>query len=201
MPKNIVEMINALNTQHKYAIADAVNSIETSSGARNAIADAIHNIEMSGGGEDSNIFDIETGEWTPDENVTRPTIPFNNRHAKMPFLILFADTQQVYPSSTTLQWEMTMVYFDFYQLFGVSYPHNYGTERRYSMIAGMYKQNNMQVMTSDITLREDDATQTADVNYPRYYTSENEFYPKVPGVSSVFWKAGHSHKWVALWLK
>lgn len=196
MPKNIVEMINALNTQHKYAIADAVNSIETSSGARNAIADAIHNIEMSGG----DIFDIETGEWTPESDVTKPTIPFANHHDKMPVFIAFQCMEKENTRTLYTQWDM--YYFDYYQFFNSFVPQE-PTATNYGVVAHVYRHKSATTLSMDavvFTKPSSDPRSTND-SFPRFCTSENEFYPNTGVTTGRYWKAGFKHKWIALWLK
>lgn len=200
MSKNIVEMINALNTQHKYAIADAVNSIETSSGARNAIADAIHNIEMSGG--DSGIFDIETGEWTPESDVVRPTIPFANHHDKMPVFIAFQCMEDENKATPNTQWGM--YYFDYYQFFNPVIPTS-TSANNYGIVSCAYRSKYgtsiMPLATSLARPSSDPTSTTMIISYPRFYTSENEFYPNTGTTKDRYWKAGFHHKWIALWLK
>lgn len=198
MSKNIVEMINALNKEHKYAIADAVNSIETSSGARNAITDAIHNVEMSGG--DSGIFEIETGEWAPESDVVKPTIPFSKHHDKMPVLIIFQCVEEEEKTTLNTQWQM--YYVDYYQLFGSTIPRT-GSINLYGNIRGIYRgkfATSLYSNSFDLTAPSSDKM-SSDTSYARFFTSENEFYPNTGETSGRYWKAGFQHKWIALWLK
>ena len=157
--------------------------------------------DEGGSDEDSGLFDIETGEWTPESDVNKPTIPFANQHDKTPVFIAFQCVENENKETLSTQWGM--YYFDYYQFFNSVLPQSYNANG-YVIVSYVYRDRSTSNLTVQNSMLVDSPSNPVSAlpQFPRFYTSENEFYPNTGSrQDDRFWKAGFPHKWIALWLK
>ena len=165
----------------------------------NALLDtfATYIAQITGGS--SNIT-IETGTYTPSEDIARPTISFNNSHNKVPVFLSFTDVTQ---EATAENSGIGMNYIDTYQLFGDGYIYNSNTlAKRYATLQYIYKgtsATSVNTGTTHFSYNSDD-THSSGSSYPRYYVDNTSFRPYTSS-GTRYWRAGRTYKWFAIWLE
>lgn len=164
----------------------------------NALLDTFSTYIAQISGGSSNIT-IETGTYTPTEDIARPTISFNNSHNKVPVFLSFTDVTQ---EATAENSSIGMNFVDTYQLFGDGYIYN-STKlaKRYATLQYIYRgtsATSINTGTTHFSYNSDD-THNSGSSYPRYYVNTNEFKPYTSS-STRYWRAGRTYKWFAIWL-
>lgn len=163
----------------------------------NALLDtfATYIAQITGGS--SNIT-IETGTFSPSEDIARPTINYNNSHDKVPVFLSIID---VTDEATAENSCMGMNWVDTYQLFGDGYIYNSSTlAKRYGTVQYIYRgtsATSINTGTAHISYNSDN-TGSGGSGYARYWVSNNSFSPYTSS-STRYWRAGRTYKWFAIW--
>lgn len=129
----------------------------------------------------------ETGTFTPSEDVARPTISFQNSHAKRPMCIMLFDVGETDPGANSNLWFMLDNWYD---VFGaVSSSQNTYARTTYS-----YKTSTGTIVstTNIVSLISTDS-----IGYS-YWVSESSFTP-CSNSDARYWRNGRTYKWVAVW--
>lgn len=150
-------------------------------------------VNVAGGGGSG--LEYESGTFTPDTSVSRPTISFSNTHATTPFLTAISDTSS--PSGISSTSITSYIFFDMYRLTGSGYP--YSTALAYSAEVFYTYRTSSASSVGSIQVRydSDDPTDTS-TQYSRYFATESAFYP-YSNSNSRYFRANRVYKWIAVW--
>ena len=137
----------------------------------------------------------ETGTWTPSEDVASYTIPFTNTHTTAPFYYMVTDATGSYSSTTKTAYSCT--YFCYGQLTGAPQYTSDGDE----LWGWIFKT----AVSSDISTFWYDYNQLlysynsspSNADYPRDWATETGI--KAFLTTSIYWRAGRTYKWIAVW--
>lgn len=152
-------------------------------------------VNVSGGGGG---LVYETGTYTPASDIAKPTISFANTHTTLPMFIMFSDAKGDVANTTNTGLSFYYMYHE--RVFGqpvyiTSSSLSYGNEfSRYKASSASSSSNG----SNNITASDTYSGGTTGTSYPRYYTTESEFYPYANS-SSRYWRSGRTYKWIAVW--
>ena len=161
--------------------------------AHDAEGNAILGTLVAGGGG----LEYESGTWTPSQNVASTWISFTNTHTVAPFFFSIWDNTGTYDDTTNSQYMVT--YFNNAQVFG-SPMYTSDSSLRYASAVRGYRLSNATSITNQTTNITAPYTDTSDSS-----TSYSRFWAKETGIkaesysSSVYWRAGRTYKWIAVW--
>lgn len=176
-------------------IADAIREKTGDTAALTAAAMAEAIAGISGGGG----LEYETGEWTPEEDVRRTEILFQNEHRLPPIFIGMAYCG---PKEIVNYREELFVIFNNYTLFGTyTWEGSSASARDCLQIVDLYRATSSSslVIMRRYARNYGDATgDETDASYVGYWCSKKNFHPYT-GAANSFWKAGSLYKWIAVW--
>ena len=136
----------------------------------------------------------ESGTYTTDSNVARPTISFAKTRTKPPIFVWMHDVTAASPQT---QSQVLFGYIDADQIFGRGWP--YGSGSRYGMAIHGYTQNNTSPTVANTIFQYPSSnTGSSSSSYPRYYVTEASFRP-YSNSTSRYWRADRTYKWLAVW--
>ena len=140
-----------------------------------------------GGGLES-----EEGLYAPTSNSKEPTISFTNQHQTAPSIIVMSDATGDGSIVTSAYYEFAFIAEGL--LFGERLPFSAGTLKEGSVF-GWY------VVASGTFLKNYGLNILATSDVPSYapYVWNTGFAPHGAG-STIYWKAGRTYKWLALWI-
>lgn len=141
-------------------------------------------------------LEYEEGTYTPESDIARPTINFNNTHTEPPIFVAMYDATDDYDTTTTKNWGF--LYFDFYKAWGIGYPYN-SSSKRYEIVTYTYRgtsTSSISCTSTQISANSDSATTSS--NSAKYFVTNTNFKP-YSNSTSRYWKAGRTHKWIAIW--
>ena len=147
----------------------------------------------SGGGGG---LEYETGTFTTNAAIARPTISFSKTHDTPPALVVMNDTTS--PSTApTNNSNTSFVYCDFHLLNESGFPAAQNVSRYGLVTYGYYASSLTSVGVTQITYNSDnpDSSSTA---YSRYWADEQGFRP-YSNSTSRYWRADRNYKWTAIW--
>jgi len=138
----------------------------------------------------------ETGTFTPTEDIVRPTITFSNTHTEPPMFAMVSDTTGVYDDTANTIYEY--VYADWYRFAGYG-AYASSTSQNFGLSFARQRTTSTTAFASSSSLftNNSDVSTDSPNSYPRYYVSET--YLKPQGSSTVYFRVGHTYKWIAVW--
>ena len=153
--------------------------------------------KAAGGGGGGGGGEIETGTWTPSEDIARGTISFKNTHETPPYFLMISDA-----TGTADEEKNTnhfMVYYDPYRKFGAGFPYSSTGFRYCGVIYGARGTSTSSINIDQTTFTgNSDATSESSNAYPRYWVNVGEFHPYTNS-GTRYWRANRTYKWVAIW--
>lgn len=166
--------------------------VEIQRPALTILEQVVVNVAGGGGG-----LEYETGEYTPDADIARPTITFSNTHSEAPVLVYMCDVTGTAHSATNSNY--VFMYADPYKLWGHGYPYS-SSDYRYANVWACYRSTSTSSLSmSGLTIAyNSDSTLSSPSSYPRYWASPTEFHP-YSNSTSRYWRAGRTYKWIAVW--
>lgn len=160
-----------------------------------ALAQAVVNVAGGGGGG----LEYETGTWTPASDIARGSISYAKTHTNLPFIIILNDTgaSSAIPSANS---NAQMIYMCHASLDGTVYLQaTSGSTLRYGNVWAFYVNSSASSITNTtISLTNSPDAGSSNFSYPRYWTTESEFYPSSNSTTR-YWRAGRTYKWTAVW--
>lgn len=149
----------------------------------------------SGGGGGG--LEYETGTWTTQEDIAKPTINFTKAHTVPPTYISFIDATG--SGSITTNSNIGFEYIDWYRLIGGKVPSETTTNFSYGYAVGSYFNSKFAVTRTvvNFVLNSDAENDTA-ASYARYWVSNTWFKPYTNS-GSRYWRTGRTYKWIAVW--
>ena len=156
------------------------------------LAQVIVNVAGGGGG-----LEYETGTYTPDSDIARPTITFTNSHTEAPVLIYMCDVTGT--AHSTANSNYVFCYCDPFKLWGQGYPYS-STGFRYANAYYAYRSSNTNSISAAglLITNKSSSTTSSSTAYPRYWATETNFHP-YSNSTSRYWRAGRTFKWIAVW--
>ena len=157
-----------------------------------SLAQLIVNVAGGGGG-----LEYETGTYTPESDIARPTITFANSHTEAPVLIYMCDVTGTAHSTTNSNY--VFCYCDPFKLWGQGYPYS-STGFRYASVYYAYRASNTNSISSTghLIANKSSSTFSNSSSYPRYWATETNFRPYTNS-SSRYWRSDRTFKWIAVW--
>ena len=155
------------------------------------LAEAIINVAGNSG------LPYETGTFSPEADISRPSISFVGQHSEAPVLVAMSDTKNT-PNPTNNS-NMLFTFFDMYKLWGYGVPYS-GEAYRWAFIACAYRSTSSTSLSTNGTLTQfnSDDTGTSTNAYTRYWVDSSGFRP-YSSSGSRYWRAGRTYKWIAIW--
>lgn len=156
------------------------------------LAQLIVNVAGGGGG-----LEYETGTYTPDSDIARPTITFTNSHSEAPILVLFSDQTGTVNSATNSNYNF--MWCDFYKMWGHGVPYS-SSGFRYATAYYSYRSSSTSSISSSgyMCSSTSSSTSSGSASYPRYWASPTDFHPYTNSTSR-YWRAGRTFEWIAVW--
>lgn len=142
----------------------------------------------SGGGGG---LEYETGTWTPTADIARPTISFTSTHTERPIYVLISDISgEERNTDDMLAWAIV----NWYDAFGFGLKVT-SSQTNYARTQGIYKTAaSFGAGTSNISSLDGNSGTTE----MGYFLTKTAFYP-YGNVSTRYWRAGRTYKWIAIW--
>lgn len=155
-----------------------------------AFAQAIVNVA---GGSD---IEMETGTWTPEADVTRGNIPFQNTHDRPPSLYLVTKLGEFVAETNT---NVNVLVVDIEAIFGSKWYSGTTTSRAgFFGYSYRYTGNSVSNGAGQITYGASDSRSSSST-YFRYWANENGLTPYANS-SSRYWRSNYTYTWLALWI-
>lgn len=175
-------------------LTDVASAIKTKLGSQtpilaSAFDTAIASIPSGGG----TTLEYETGTYTPETSVSRPTISFTNTHTRVPSIVVFADTSD--PTILTSSSQLEFISVMFTDTIGTSAVYD-GVNYCTGGVFYRYKSSSNFVQSFSGFKTNAEAGTSTDINY---WIKNTEFYPSTYSQSR-YWRANRTYKWYALWL-
>ena len=145
---------------------------------------------LGGGG-----FEYEEGIWTPDADISRGTVNFQDSHTLAPVAIFMADQSD--RSTIGSNSNIFFNYIDIYRLFGNVMPWNNSNGTYVLCMFGKRAASSYGTNYAALEYPSTTASQYQQI-YPKYWAQNTKFMPYANDTTT-FWKADRSYKWVALW--
>lgn len=152
-------------------------------------------VNVSGGGGG---LEYEMGTWTPSEDVAKGTVSFQNTHTQPPYMIAMSDSTGTNDNAPTYTGYVFM-FFD-YSSWGGYIESGAATNKRAGYISFARRNTGSSAPSVNYSVFTYGADNLGDssASYSRYYANENAFYPECNN-ASVYWRAGRTYKWIAVW--
>ena len=152
-------------------------------------------VNVAGGGGSG--LGYETGTYTPNADIARPTITWSKTHSEAPFFVLFVDATGTAHSVTNSSYCFAFV--DYYKLYGTGIPYS-SSGLRYATAFYQYRGTSTSSIVTAATICTYDSSDTSSSgsSYPRYWVSPTDFHTYANN-SSRIWRAGRTYKWIAVW--
>ncbi len=144
----------------------------------------------SGGGGSTGL-EYEEGTWTPTADIARPTISFTSTHTERPIYVLISDISgEERNTDDMLAWAIV----NWYDAFGFGLKVT-SSQTNYARTQGIYKTAaSFGAGTSNISSLDGNSGTTE----MGYFLTKTAFYP-YGNVSTRYWRAGRTYKWIAVW--
>lgn len=143
-------------------------------------------------------LEYEEGTFTPEEDITEPTIYFTNTHEKSPIMWVICDvTDNGAPDNNTSAIEL---YVDPYRIWGTKYYIN-ETTNGYGYLYGAINRNSnfFENFTSSFSHSSDEEIGLYNItSYPKNYCDNTCIKPKTKTTYG-YWRANRTYKWIAVW--
>jgi hypothetical protein len=148
---------------------------------------------ISGGGG----LEYETGDYTPTEDISRPTINFSRTHSEAPLVVAMFDTTGTTDQTTNTNY--FFIFFDEFKMWGMGIPYS-STSIRYAVALFSYRGTSTTSTTiSNVQCSQKSSSSTSSGNnYPRYWVDESSFRPYTNS-SGRMWRPTRTYKWIAIW--
>lgn len=152
------------------------------------LAQLIVNVAGGGGG-----LEYETGTYTPNADIARPTINFTNSHTEPPILVMFADATGTDHTASNSNYACIIANIN--GLTGGGVPSNASSNRRYGVASYVYRtsSNPSQNIYGISSL-----TSSSSASGLMYWVTNTGFIPSSASTSR-YWRAGRTYKWIAVW--
>jgi len=152
-------------------------------------------VDVAGGGSG---LEFETGVYTPDEDIARPTIPFSQSHSKTPAIVVMIDSTGTSHSTTYSNYSWGFV--DYYRITGHGIPYS-SSGFRYAVAFHNYRGSSTSSTTTTTTTisYNSDNTGSSGTSYSRYWVTSSEFHPYTSSTSR-YWRSGRTYTWYAIWI-
>ena len=140
-------------------------------------------------------YPYETGTWTTNSNIARPTVNFTNSHQDAPAIYYFYDgTGSYFSTGNTNHFTL---FFDFEKILGAPL-YSSDTDKAYAFI--YYRSRTSSAFTGNSVLCSHSSSESgnSDTSYPKYWVTAASMYPYCNS-SSRYWRANRTYKWIALW--
>lgn len=153
---------------------------------------------IGGGGGGSGITEFETGTYTTNSNISRPTISFSDAHSVPPSIIVFADATGTSERTANTNYSFTLI--DFYRIFGTGVPSGSTgvAGNTFVFYTGRDSSTSSTITGSMVCAQNSDNTGSSSTSYSRYFATPSNFKPYT-GSNSRYWRSGRTYKWVAIW--
>ena len=139
-------------------------------------------------------LEYEEGEWTPSEDIARPTINFTRTHSTTPIFCGIVDTTDTVTTANSI---MAFSYFDFYRLSDLGVKRT-ETSIIYALPSTLSKSSSaVNGYSGTNVYYNSDNSGTTNNQYSRYFVTESAFYPN--RASTYYFRAGRTYKWIAIW--
>lgn len=155
-------------------------------------------LEQGGsGGSGGSGIDFEAGVWEPEEDVAFTWINYAKTHDTLPIFVCCQDaTGDFINQSNSYLYECIYLFSNFSgePVYQDASSKIYGCVSRRMLGSNVGLQESKNDLYSPATDME-----TSNYRYPRFWMNETSFKVGNDIVTNVYWRAGRTYKWIAVW--